>query len=79
MFIGEGIQQKTEKSLMSYVVKQPLSVWLVVVTINVFLPYSYTIGHLFSNVVDQEQGNTVVNYHGPSSSEALSPHGYNAH
>jgi hypothetical protein len=32
------------------------------------------VGHLFSNVVDQEQGNT-----GPSSSEALSPHGNNAH
>jgi hypothetical protein len=37
------------------------------------------IGHLFSNVVGQEQGNTIVNYYGPSSSEALSPHGYNAH
>jgi hypothetical protein len=35
--------------------------------------------HLFSNVVDQEQGNTIVNYCGPSSSEALSPHRYNAH
>jgi hypothetical protein len=37
------------------------------------------VGHLFSNVVDQEQGNTIVNYYEPSSSEALSPHGYNAH
>jgi hypothetical protein len=37
------------------------------------------VGHLFSNVVDQEQGNTIVNYYGPSSSEALSPHGNNAH
>jgi hypothetical protein len=37
------------------------------------------VGHLFSNVVDQEQGNTIINYYGPSSSEALSPHGYNAH
>jgi hypothetical protein len=35
--------------------------------------------HLFSNVVDQEQGNTIVNYYGPSSSETLSPHGYNVH
>jgi hypothetical protein len=35
--------------------------------------------HLFSNVVDQEQGNTTVNYYGPSSSEALSPQGYNVH
>jgi hypothetical protein len=37
------------------------------------------VGHLFSNVVDEEQGNTIVNYYGPSSSEALSPHGNNAH
>jgi hypothetical protein len=37
------------------------------------------VGHLFSNDVGQEQGNTMVNYYGPSSSEALSPHGYNAH
>jgi hypothetical protein len=38
-----------------------------------------TVGHLFSNVVDQEQGNTIVNYYGPSSSEALSSHGNNTH
>jgi hypothetical protein len=37
------------------------------------------VGHLFSNVVDQEQGNTIVNYYRPSSFEALSPHGYNAY
>jgi hypothetical protein len=37
------------------------------------------IDHLFSNVVDQEQGNTIVNYYGPSSSKALFPHGFNAH
>jgi hypothetical protein len=41
MFIGEGIERKTVKSPMSCVVKRPLSVWLVVVMINVFLPYSY--------------------------------------
>jgi hypothetical protein len=35
------------------------------------------VGHLFSDAVNQEQGNTIVNYYGPSSSEALSPHGYN--
>jgi hypothetical protein len=35
--------------------------------------------HLFSNVVYREQGNTIVNYYIPSSSEALSPHGYNVH
>jgi hypothetical protein len=38
-----------------------------------------TVVHLFSNVVDQEQGNTIVNYYRPSSSEALSPYGYNAY
>jgi hypothetical protein len=37
------------------------------------------VGHLFANVVDQEQGNIIVNYYGPLSSEALSPHGYNAY
>jgi hypothetical protein len=37
------------------------------------------VGHLFSNVVDQEQGNTIVNYYEPLSSKALSPYGYNAH
>jgi hypothetical protein len=41
MFIGEGIEQKTVKSPMRCVVKRSLSVWLVVVRINVFLPYSY--------------------------------------
>jgi hypothetical protein len=37
------------------------------------------VGHLFSNAVNQERGNTVVNFYRPSSFEALSPHGYNAH
>jgi hypothetical protein len=41
MFIGEGIERKIVKSPMSYVVKRSLSAWLVVVKINVFLPYSY--------------------------------------
>jgi hypothetical protein len=42
--------------------------------------YEFTVvAHLFSNVVGQEQDNTIVNYYGPSSSEALSPHGFNAH
>jgi hypothetical protein len=34
---------------------------------------------LFSNAVDQEQGNIIVNCKRPSSSEALSPHGNNTH
>jgi hypothetical protein len=38
-----------------------------------------SVGHLFSNVVDQEQGNTIVNFYGPSSSQALFPHGSDAH
>jgi hypothetical protein len=33
--------------------------------------------HLFSNAVNEEQGNTIVNCKRPSSSKALSPHGYN--
>jgi hypothetical protein len=35
------------------------------------------VGHLFSNVVNQEQANTIIKGQGPSSSEALSPFGYN--
>ena len=35
--------------------------------------------HLFSNDVNQEQGNTIINYNRPSFSEVLSPHGYNTH
>ena len=37
------------------------------------------VGHLFSYAVDQEQGNTIVNYYGPSSSEVQSSHENNAH
>jgi hypothetical protein len=35
------------------------------------------VGHLFSNVVYQEQGNTIISYYGPSPSEVLSPYGHN--
>jgi hypothetical protein len=38
-----------------------------------------TVDHLFSNVVDQEKGNTIVNYYGSSSSETLYLHRNNAH
>jgi hypothetical protein len=37
------------------------------------------VGHLFSNAVNLEQGNTIVKYFGSSSSEALPPLGYNVH
>jgi hypothetical protein len=37
------------------------------------------VGHLFSNTVDQEQGNTIVNYYRPSSFEALFLQGHNAY
>jgi hypothetical protein len=51
----------------------------IVTVVEVSLPeVGANVGHLFSNVVGQEQGNTIVNYYRPSSSEALSPHGYNA-
>jgi hypothetical protein len=35
------------------------------------------VGHLFSNAISQEQGNTIVNGQRPSSFEALFPFGYN--
>jgi hypothetical protein len=35
------------------------------------------VGHSFSNAIDQEQGNTIVNGQRPSSFEALSPLRYN--
>jgi hypothetical protein len=37
------------------------------------------VGHLFSNVVNQEQGNIIVKDKRPSSSEALPPLGFNNH
>jgi hypothetical protein len=37
------------------------------------------VGHLFSNDVNQEQGDTFVNDKGPSSSEALFPLRFNGH
>jgi hypothetical protein len=35
------------------------------------------VGHLFSNAINQEQGNTIVNGQRPSSFEAIHPLGYN--
>jgi hypothetical protein len=35
------------------------------------------VGHLFSNAINQEQGNTIVNGQRPSSFEALFPLEYN--
>jgi hypothetical protein len=35
------------------------------------------VSHLFSNTVNQEQGNTIVNGYRPSSSEVVSLEGYN--
>jgi hypothetical protein len=43
MFLDEGIEGITVKTLKSYVVRQALSVLLVVVSVNVFLPHRYTI------------------------------------
>jgi hypothetical protein len=52
----------------------------IVIVVEVSSPeVGSNVGHLFSNVVDQEQGNTIVNYYEPSSFEALSPHGYNVY
>jgi hypothetical protein len=41
------------------------------------LKYLRSVGHLFSNVVNQDQVNTILKGQGPSSSEALSPFRYN--
>jgi hypothetical protein len=43
MFLDKGIEGITVKTLKSYAVKRALSVWLVVVSVNVFLPHRYTI------------------------------------
>jgi hypothetical protein len=37
------------------------------------------VGHLFSNAVNQEQGNTIVKDKGPSSSKEMFPFGFNDH
>jgi hypothetical protein len=37
------------------------------------------VGRLLSNVVNQEQDNTIVNYNRPPSSEVLFPRGYYTH
>jgi hypothetical protein len=48
----------------------------IVVVVEVSSPeMGVNVGHLFSNVVDQEQGNTIVNSYGPSPSKALSQEG----
>jgi hypothetical protein len=38
-----------------------------------------SVGYLFSNAMNQEQGYTIVKDKGPSSSEALLPLGFNDH
>jgi hypothetical protein len=58
----------------------PCEAIVAIVVVEVSSPeVGANVGHLFSNAVNQEQGNTIVSYNRPSSSEALSPHGYNAH
>jgi hypothetical protein len=70
-----------------------ITLWVLLVRVfNLILIFTYfvdiillhlvlglTVGDLFSNAIDQEQGNTIINYYGPSSSEALSLNGYNDH
>jgi hypothetical protein len=52
----------------------------IVVVVEVSSPeVGANVGHLFSNAVNQEQGNTIVKHQGPSSSEALPPFGFNDH
>jgi hypothetical protein len=58
----------------------PCEAIVAIVVVEVSSPeVGANVGHLFSNALNQEQGNTIVSYNRPSSSEALSPHGYNAH
>jgi hypothetical protein len=47
------------------------------VVVRVCLTVGTNVDHLFSNAVNQEQGNTIVKGQGPSSSEVLSSLGYN--
>jgi hypothetical protein len=50
----------------------------IVVVVEVSSPeVGANVGHLFSNDVNQEQGNTIVKSRGPSSFKALSALGYN--
>jgi hypothetical protein len=42
------------------------------------LEVGVNVGHLFSNAMNQEQGNTIVNYNGPPPSKALPLQGCNA-
>jgi hypothetical protein len=57
-----------------------LSCEAIVAIVEVSSPeVSANVGYLFSDTMNQEQGNTIVNYSRSLSSEALSPHGYNAH
>jgi hypothetical protein len=52
----------------------------IVTVVEVSSPEVVTnVGHLFSNVVNKEQGNTIVKDKGPSSSKALPPLGFNDH
>jgi hypothetical protein len=37
------------------------------------------VGHLFSNIVNQEQDNTIIKYYGPSSLDVLPPLGFVDH
>jgi hypothetical protein len=55
-----------------------LSCEAIVAIVEVISPaVGANVGHLFSNVVYQEQGNTIISYYGPSPSEVLSPYGHN--
>jgi hypothetical protein len=65
-------------------VAEDATVWLsceaIIAIVEVSSPeVGANVGHLFSNAVSQEQGNTIVHYNRPSSSKVLSPHGYNTH
>jgi hypothetical protein len=83
-FLLAGSELETPVIESTSFVAEGATAWLpceaIIAVMEVSLPeVGANVGHLFSNVVGQEQGNTIVNYYIPSSSDALFPHGYNAH
>jgi hypothetical protein len=83
-FLFAGLELKPPVIGSTNFVAEVATAWLsceaIVAIVEVSSPeVGANVGHLFSNVVYQEQGNTIVSFYGPSSFDALSPHGYNAH
>jgi hypothetical protein len=83
-FLLAGLELESSVIRSTSFIAKGATAWLsceaIVAVVEVSSPeVGANVGHLFSNDVDQEQGNTIVNYCGPSYFEALSSHGNNAH